>query len=78
LTFYLLNNINNKSIKKGALKMTHQNEPNETVLTKLVNQPVDKEAYKKIKVIAAIEEKKIQEVFNDAIVYYSKHWREKK
>lgn len=38
--------------------------------TVIINQPVDKDAYKKIKAIAALSDKKIQDVINDALVFY--------
>lgn len=39
--------------------------------TIFINQPVNKEAYKKIKALAALEGKKIQEIINEAIIFYS-------
>jgi hypothetical protein len=41
--------------------------------TILINQPVDREAYKKIKVIATMEERKIQDVVNEAFIFFAKN-----
>lgn len=36
-----------------------------------INQAVDKEAYKIIKVIATLKGKKIQDIINEALIFYS-------
>lgn len=49
-----------------SFKMSEKN-------TILINQPVDREAYKKIKVIATMEERKIQDVVNEAFIFFAKN-----
>ena len=39
--------------------------------TIVINQAVDKEAYKIIKVIATLKGKKIQDIINEALIFYS-------
>jgi len=43
-------------------------EQKETIF---INQPVDREAYKIIKVIATLKEKKIQDIINEALIFYA-------
>lgn len=49
--------------------MTKEPEVKSTVQ---INQPVDKEVYKKIKIRAVTEGKHVQEVVNDALAYFSR------